>query len=386
MLERIGRSVCWSLFAWSSVVMFGCAAQRGGGHLLPTVERATPMPSTEPSAKWQWYDASQLDIEGKGWTDTKGPFDRLPARAESKVRGPVWNLSRSSAGLCVRFVTDSPTIVARWTLTSANLEMPHMPSTGMSGLDLYIYFDGRWRWLANGRPAAATNESILASNLPTGLHEYLLYLPLYNGTKSLAIGIDPQMGLFKPAPRSAKPVCVYGTSIDQGGCASRPGMAHVAILGRRLDRPTMNFGFSGNGQMEPELADLLAELDPAVYVLDALHNMSDQMVAERIEPCVLKLRAAHPDTPILLVEASPYQSGEVIPDRQAGLDKKNAILLATYRRMVSQGVRGLYYLTDDHLLGDDGEATVDGVHATDLGFQRMADAWEPVLRQILRGH
>src|SRR5262249_50683617 len=100
-----------------------------------------------------WFDVLHLVVEGKGWKDTKSPFDRLPAKAGKMVRPPGWGLSRHWAGIGVRFVTDATNIDARWTLTSATLAMPHMPATGVSGLDLYVKTDKGWRWLGNGRPA-----------------------------------------------------------------------------------------------------------------------------------------------------------------------------------------------------------------------------------------
>src|SRR5262249_29415705 len=139
--------------------------------------------------------------------------------------------------------------------------------------------------------------------------EYLLYLPLYNGVKSVEVGVPKGAALTKASPRPAdhaKPLVFYGTSITQGGCASRPGMVHTAILGRRLERPVINLGFSGNGRMEREMAELLAELAPAVYVLDCLPNMDAALVAQRVEPFVRTLRKARPDTPILLVEDRSY--------------------------------------------------------------------------------
>jgi hypothetical protein len=51
--------------------------------------------------------------------------------------------------------------------------------------------------------------------------------------------------------------------------------------------------------------------------------------------------------------------------------------------VVGAGIGGLSYLPGDLQLGDDGEATVDGSHPTDLGFVRMADAFEAALRPLL---
>lgn len=188
-----------------------------------------------------FYDIRALGVEGQGWTATTAPFDRLPSKAEGVVTKAVWHLSRDSAGMCVRFVTDAQTLSARWALTSATLAMPHMPATGVSGLDLYVKTrEGNWHWLAIGRPAAQTNTVSLVKDIPAGEHEFMLYLPLYNGVTSVEIGVPKANKLGKAPPRLAghdKPILFWGTSIMQGGCASRPGMCHTAILGRRLNRP-----------------------------------------------------------------------------------------------------------------------------------------------------
>src|SRR4051812_10522192 len=99
-----------------------------------------------------FFDVRSLGIEGQGWTEVESPFDRLPAKAKGIVRQPVWEKSRQSAGMCVRFATDSPRLVARWTLTNKELAMLNMPASGVSGLDLYVKHEGRWRWLAMARP------------------------------------------------------------------------------------------------------------------------------------------------------------------------------------------------------------------------------------------
>jgi lysophospholipase L1-like esterase len=335
-----------------------------------------------------WYDLPLLDVEGKGWADTKAPYDRLPAKAEGSVRPPVWQLSRHSAGLCARFVTDATAIDARWTLTSDRLAMPHMPATGVSGLDLYVKADdGRWHWLGVGQPTAATNTAHLVTGIPAGRREYLLYLPLYNGVTSVELGLPKGTTLAKAPPRPAearKPIVFYGTSITQGGCASRPGMVHTAILGRHLDRPVINLGFSGNGKMEPELAALLAELDPAAYVLDCLPNMNAAEVSERVEPFVRTLRKARPETPIVLVEDRSYANAFLVTGQRRHNEESRAALRAVYDRLVKDRVGGLHYLPGADLLGDDGEATVDSSHPTDLGFVRQADAFARVLGPVLR--
>jgi hypothetical protein len=268
--------------------------------------------------------------------------------------------------------------------------MDHFAATGVSGLDLYVRQNGCWRWLGVGRPRAfPTNCTLSVKGIPDGMHVYLLYLPLYNGVESVDIGIPRGATLTKGPPRPAeraKPICFYGTSITQGGCASRPGMAYPAILSRRLDCPVINLGFSGNGWMEPEVSALLAELDVAAYVLDALPNMSAEMIAERVQPFVETLWTARPDTPIVLVESILYQNGTFLARPRQICLEKNRALRAAYERLVAGQVTNLHYVSGDELYGEDGEATVDGTHATDLGFVRFAHVLEPVLRRVLGLH
>lgn len=335
-----------------------------------------------------WYDARLLGVEGQAWNDVVAPFDRLPKKAEGKVRDAVWNLSRQSAGLCVRFKTDASKIEARWELTSASLAMPHMPATGVSGLDLYVRDStGKWRWAANGRPTDKKNSVVLLEGLEGKDRDYLLYLPLYNGVVSLELGLSADAKLLRAKARARdrqKPIVFYGTSITQGGCASRPGMVHTAILGRNLDYPVVNLGFSGNGQMEKEVAELLAEIDAAVYVIDCLPNITATQVRDRTEPLVKILREKHQQTPILLVEDRTYSDAFLVHGKRKRNDESRIELKAIYERLKANGDPSLYYLEGEGLLGDDNEGTVDSSHPTDLGFFRQAAAFEAALRPIVR--
>jgi hypothetical protein len=331
-----------------------------------------------------WTEVRQANLEGQAWKETKAPFDRFPAKAEGVVRSAVWNLSRNSTGLRIRFATASAAIHATWTVNKENLALPHMPATGVSGLDLYVRHEGKWRWLANGRPTAKTTTQALIQNWSGGRREYMLYLPLYNGVESLSIGVaEGRKFEFLPHD-TAKPILFYGTSITQGGCASRPGMVYSSIIGRMLDWPTINLGFSGNALSEPEVAQLLIEFDPLVYVYDSLPNLSLAFVKERTEPFLRTLRKARPATPIVLVENVIYTNSEVMPSRGAGVREKNAVLKSIYEKLKGEGDKRLFYVPADHLLGTDGEGTVDGTHPTDLGFLRMAETIAPAIRPLLR--
>ena len=239
-----------------------------------------------------------------------------------------------------------------------------------------------WHWIGVGRPTQQEMEAQIVGGLPAGEHEYTLYLPLYNGVTSVEIGV-PAGATIVPAADRGKPFVVWGTSITQGGCASRPGMAYPAIIGRWLDRPHINLGFSGNGQMQPEVSRFVAELDAAAFVIDCLPNMGPDLVTERTEPLVRALRQAHPETPIVLVENIEYQAAAALAGTRRGYQSKNEALRTVYTQLVTDGITGLTYVEGESLFGNDGEATVDGTHATDVGFLRMAEELTPILQQVL---
>jgi lysophospholipase L1-like esterase len=337
----------------------------------------------------QWYDIRDLGVEGRGYSDTLHDFDRFPGRAEPMVPAPVWELSHCSAGMTVRFVTDAPTVAARWSLRFDALAMDHLAATAMSGLDLYARDDiGRWRWVGLGRPTKQIgNDAMLVKeNMHAGKREFMLYLPLYNGTESVSIGL-PTGSAIQAAPAwqgsKQRPLCFYGSSIVQGGCAARPGMAYPAIISRTLDHPHYNFGFSGNGTAEVEVAQLLAELHPAAYILDPVPNLTKELIVERIEPFVHALRAAHADTPVVLVENVHYQQAPFVPSVATRLREFNDAVRDAFDRLIASGMTNLHLVPGDALLGDDGEATVDGTHPTDLGFMRMAQVLTPIIQSLI---
>ncbi len=343
--------------------------------------------TTAPIPELDWVDAKKLTVEGLGFRDVKSPYDRLPGRAEGVVPAPVWNLSHDSAGALVRFNAATTDIYARWTVTNKNLAAANITAIASSGLDLYAKTDaGKWRWLGMGQPTFPETTAALITGIPATQREFMAYLPLRNGVTSLEFGV-PKGAAIQPGPPRAtgsKSIVFYGTSITHGIGASRAGMTHVAILGRTFNREVINLGFSGNGRMEPEVVKFVAELDPAVFVLDCLPNMNAQQVADRIVPGVKLLREAHPNTPILLVEDRNIQTGFLVEARRKSNDANHAALREAFAKLQTEKAPQIYYLEGANLLGDDGEATVDGSHPTDLGFTRQAAEFERVLRPVLR--
>jgi lysophospholipase L1-like esterase len=339
----------------------------------------------------KWRDARDFTVEGKGWTEaeTANFYDRLPARAEKTVRPEVWRLAMNSAGISVGFVTDADSISVRWRLRSPNAALWNMTAAAVSGVDLYVRENGRWLWAGVGKPdkSSLNEQKIIANMTPRRRREFRLYLPLYNGVETVEIGLPPHAAAGKiPADeKNIKPLVFYGTSIVQGASASRAGMAYPSILGRKLNRPVVNLGFSGNGRMEVELAALLAEIDAAAYVIDCLPNLSSGAeVLEKTPKVIETLRRQRPATPIVLVENIRYPDVFIEERKSKIYREKNAALRRVYERLRAAKFKNIYYVAGENLIGNDAEATIDGVHPTDLGFVRMAEVFEPLLRSFLK--
>ena len=338
---------------------------------------------TMPGSNLAWFDARDIGLEGTGYNDMETSYARLPDRAKADVPPTVWHLSRNTAGLAVRFVTNSSQISAAWD-NGGEFTMNHMAPTGISGLDLYTKGEKGWKYLGTGRPVGGATSQTLTTKRPDAPSEYILYLPLYHNITSLKLGIDTTATISVAPARKEKPIVFYGTSITQGGCASRTGMCHVAILGRWLDNEVINLGFSGSGKGEPEVAALVAEIDARAFVIESLPNMNTEQVQTRIEPMVKMIREKHPEAPILLVENPLY--GREMPQNEA--------LRKAFENLKIAEVNKLWLLPggDYQLLGEGGRkgdtenGTVDGIHPTDLGFVRMAEAYLPMMKKILSGN
>lgn len=333
-------------------------------------------------ANIKWYNPledSKLPIQGRYWNKEIGTnYHRIPKRMKNKLRNDVWRLSNHSAGLYIKFITNANTISVKYQV-AGNLSMPHMPSTGVSGLDLYtVDSSGNQFWCAGlyqfGDTIKYDYKDIININEGKG-NEYTLYLPLYNEVKMLEIGVPEESFFEFVSPSNEKPIVVYGTSITQGACASRPGMAWTNILNRKLNTPVVNLGFSGNGQLDKELFVLLSEIHASLFIIDCMPNMTDDRV-KLIKPRMmegLKIIREKTNTPILIVEHDGYMGYHVSETRKEWFMKTNRELKDVYNIMKYR-IDNLYYLSFEELaLSMDSQ--VDGVHATDLGMIEYAEAY-----------
>ena len=337
-------------------------------------------------AQLLYHDASAFPLLGKATDATLTRYERLPASLESVSRKPLWDLGRNSAGLALRFRSNSTCIGAKWEVRD-NRSMNHMTPTGIKGLDLYCLQDGKWVFAGSGRPQGKVNEATNVKNMDPEEREYLLYLSLYDGVTSLAIGVDSLSTLDQPTvdlPVREKPVVFYGTSILQGGCASRPGMAHTNIISRRLNRECINLGFSGNAFLDLEVAKVIAEVEASVFVLDFVPNASVAKMKERMETFYRIIRGKHPDTPIIFIE-DPIFPHTFYDERIAKeVQRKNDTLKEIFNRLKKINEKNIILISSKNMLGEDGEATIDGIHFTDLGMMRYADLVCPIIKKAIK--
>ena len=338
----------------------------------------------------KWIDGRYLPLEGKAFDDVECFYDRLPSNVTSKVNSGVRALKHHSAGLQFRFKTTSKFLNFRWTPINSKLEMGHMPASGVSGIDVYRqYPNGDWVWVATGFAAYPTG-TLNRVSVPPGT-PICVNLPLYNGIRSFEVGIDPNATIDRLPPRRSgieKPVVVYGTSITQGGCASRPGMNFVSIMGRRLDVPVVNLGFSGSGGMELEMSEHLAKIDASCYVLDCAANMGVSrppadyngyrhpgFIDENYEPFVRNLRRLRPDVPIVMAEQGNVHCGDI---------PKNKLIRAIHEKLKAEGWTKLVLLRHGRMMPSDCEGTVDGSHANDYGMISLAEAYGAAVKEALK--
>lgn len=337
-----------------------------------------------------WYDPAQgiFKVEGLYWFAKEKRYHRFPLTPSPCPNEKVLTLAGCTAGGQIRFKTDSRRIVISVRNTTGK-GSNNMAEAGVRGFDLYTGAPGQEVFWNTAFPVAGCDTYIseVFTDDEKILREFRFNFPLYNGVEELAIALEEGAQLLPPSPLAVKsPVVIYGTSITQGGCASRPGTAFTNRLSRALQAEFLNFGFSGNGSNDPETAHIVSSVeDPALFIIDSEANsISAELVRERVPRFLDILRAKHPETPILIVTKVPYgpRYAKVIPILKEEFKK-------IYLERKEAGDKNLYFL-DGWSFWDpaDTENNVDGAHPNDRGFALMAEKLEPVIRELLQqyGH
>lgn len=334
-----------------------------------------------------YHKAEDFKILGRVYPDSLPIFSRVPDFRKSVTRDALWKLGQHSSGISVRFRSNSSKISLKWESKFRNT-MTHMADMGTRGLDLYVLLDdGTWRFLGCGRPMSEPTEWLVVDNMQPKMREYMLHLPLYDGIKNLEIGVKEGSVIENPvvnSPRTEKPLVIYGSSIAHGATASRPGMAASNQLQRKLDRMTINLGFSANAHIDYEIAEMMASVDACAYVLDYVPNATVNEIKTKTSKFVEILRNAHPEVPLIFVE-DPIFSHAICDEVTAKTisDKNNAIR-QEFERMKAEGMKNIYYVESQEIVPVDGDGSSDGIHFTDLGFRTYTEALSKVLNKVIK--
>lgn len=327
----------------------------------------------------RFYDAESEPFRIYGVFKENGMFRRMPEEVAKAVNEGVYELHTNGAGGRVCFVTDSPYVAIKTEYIP--LKMPHFALTGSCGFDMYTECEGEIRYKGTFQPPFDVKdgyEGVL--DLP-GSNEKIVTInfPLYSSVKKLYIGLK-EGSVLKEAPgyKIKKPVVYYGSSITQGGCASKPGSSYQSILSRRFNCDYINLGFSGSARGEDEMTDYIKNLDMSVFVLDYDHNAPTvEHLAKTHSRMFEAIRAAQPDLPIIILPRPRYY---LMKEHE----QRREIVYNTYLAAKARGDENVYFIGGKELMKiveDNG--TVDDCHPTDSGFFSMACAIGEVLGKIL---
>ena len=338
------------------------------------------------------YDVRQkpFQIYGLYNPTTEEQFKRMPSDVAETVNQSVNSLHLCTAGGRVRFSTDSPYIAIKAVMPKI-CHFSHMPLTGSSGFDLFIdspdgtesifhrTFVPPYRMTDGYESKVEFYES--------GLHYVTINMPLYNEVSELYIGVAEGSVIGEGAPyRDFAPVVYYGSSITQGGCASRPGNAYQAMVTRALNIDHVNLGFSSGAHGEETMMRYMAGLKMSAFVADFDHNANRKELVDTHKKLYEIIREAQPDVPYIMLSRPDFH--RILPGWGANDQSKQRrrVILETFNYALDRGDDNAYFIDGESLFRGPFEdcCTVDGCHPNDLGFSYMAEAVTCVLNRIIR--
>lgn len=326
----------------------------------------------------RFYNAmsAPFEITGFPWKKKGETFYRIPADlTEKDVNKGVLSLARHTSGGVIRFATNSPFIAVRATLRGS--DMSHMPRAGSAGFD--IFKEDKYIKTLQPQRDECDGARVFERIANTGdskMRTYCIYLPLYGSVKSIEIGLAPNAKIqAAPSQKIDKPILFYGSSITQGGCASRPANNYTTMLCRAVDAPQINMGFSGSAKGEEAIARAIASLDISVFVYDYDYNAPNaQHLKNTHEKFFNIIRAAKPELPIIMLTSCSWRT-----------DARRDAIKQTFTNAKNRGDKNVYFIDGKNFFSDlDDYATCDGVHPNDLGFYKMYKGVLPTLQKVLK--
>ncbi|HEU4608343.1 MAG TPA: SGNH/GDSL hydrolase family protein [Chitinophagaceae bacterium] len=338
--------------------------------------------SIAQKAKFVYTSAGELNVIGR-IMPVKSGYHRLDTSAYPDIPAVVKRLLTNSAGMAIVFRTNSTAISAKWCVSAA-AQLSNLTPIANKGMDLYIKHNGKWQFAGVARPNKQCSEYVMASNMDSSMKECLVYLPLYDEVMNPQIGVEEGAAITPMDNPFRRKILIYGSSILQGASASRPGLAYPARLSRNMGLYFLNLGLSGSAKMEKTVADMVNDVEADAYILDCVPNSSPEQINERTAYLVRSISQRHPGKPIVIMQSIIREGGyfnQVVGRR---VKEQNENIAIQYEALKKAGVKDLYFIKADKMLGSDHEGSVDGIHPNDLGFDRMIQEIEPALRKIFR--
>lgn len=340
-----------------------------------------------------FYDASKppFSLHGVIAPQEAGkPFYRMPPEIADTVNRGVAAMNRCTAGGRVRFKTDSSYVAIHVDMPS-ELDLldrgPHLAFTATAGMDLYEFLDGKERYVMTFIPPMNMKdhyESII--EFPDARErELTINFPLYGGFTRLLIGVSNGAKIEKGREYTHYlPVVYYGSSVTQGGCASRPGNSYQSIISRRLDCDYINLGFSGWGRGEQEMAQYISKLPMSAFVMDYDHNAPTLEHLQDTHKAFFKtVRAANPELPIIFA-SRPHGESLTAWRSAEDVEARFRVIKHTYDEAVANGDKNVYLIDGREMVKDIPDSwSIDLSHPTDIGFHAMAKAFGDVLKNVL---
>ncbi len=328
-----------------------------------------------------WHDvldSAKFSMHGIFFEEESGEILRLPSAVAAATSAGVKRLARHTSGGRLCFVTDSPYIAIHCKINGH--VMSNMSWSGSGSFDLYM--NGAFRGLFRSIPTGEQTTLLYQiGGAKDGECQMELDFPLYAGVQDMYIGLKPGCVLRAAHPyKDTLPIVYYGSSITQGGCATRPGMSYQAYLCRDTLVDYVNLGFSGCGKGEPAIREYIAGLDCSILVLDWDHNLPNPVELAKVHaPMYHAFRATHPTTPIIFISRPDFQPTlNILGMRQ--------VIVDTYEAALAAGDENVYFIDGEIIFGEEhrGECTVDGCHPNDLGFYRFYQTLKPMIEKLLR--
>ena len=347
---------------------------------ISEIDKNFAVQSTNDRADTVYINANDSSFEINGVFYEDGKYRRMPEEIAKEVSWGVLGLSSHTAGGRLRFKTDSSYIILKATLGEIG-KMPHFALTGSAGFDLYLREENSQKYTATFVPAFDITDTIdgIVGFDDNKEREITINFPLYSEVKELYIGLQKTAKISAPTPyNNEKPVVFYGSSITQGGCASRAGTSYQGFISRRLNMDYINLGFSGSAKAEDAMIDYVKGLDMSVFVYDYDHNAPDTEHLKATHEKMFKaVRKANPTLPIIIMPRPKFTLTE-------DEEKRFEIIKETYNNAVNSGDNNVYLLTGKELMAlAENEGTVDNCHPTDFGFASIAAALGDLLEKII---